>query len=119
MSKDEGGRNSSFSEKPVRPRPRRLVDCLNLTGAKRVPFHSFFGLSEVLRLRESCMRENRTCSLRGGRRPACKRASSDPTIQKWGSLRGLVMGSLLVEHDFWIVLETDRKLITQTRRSPD
>src|SRR5262249_38987833 len=79
MSKDEGGRNSSFSEKPVRPRPRRLVDCLNLTGAKRVPFHSFFGISEVLRLRESCMRENRTCSLRGGRRPACKRASSDPT----------------------------------------
>src|SRR5215467_3913800 len=28
------------------------------------------------------------------------------------------MGSLLVEHDFWIVLETDRKLITQTKRSP-
>src|SRR6516162_358276 len=26
------------------------------------------------------MRENRTCSLRGGRRLACKRASSDPTI---------------------------------------
>src|SRR5215470_13204547 len=79
MSKDEGGRNSSFSEKPVRPRPRRLVDWINLTGAKRVPFHSYFGISEVLRLRESCMRENRTCSLRGGRRPACKRASSDPT----------------------------------------
>src|SRR5215472_19018567 len=38
MSKDEGGRNSSFSEKPVRPRPRRLVDWINLTGAKRVPF---------------------------------------------------------------------------------
>src|SRR5499425_1298172 len=82
MSKDEGGRNSSFSEKPVRSRPRRLVDWINLTGAKRVPFHSFFGISEVLRLRESCMRENRTCSLRGGRRPACKRASSDPTMPK-------------------------------------
>ena len=26
------------------------------------------------------MRENRTCSLRGGRRLACKRASSDPTL---------------------------------------
>jgi len=30
-------------------------------------------------LRESCMRENRTCSLGGGRRSARKRASSDPT----------------------------------------
>src|SRR5215470_7055913 len=86
MSKDEGGRNSSFSEKPVRPRPRRLVDWINLTGAKRVPFHSYFGISEVLRLRESCMRENRTCSLRGGRRPACKRASSDPTGSRVGGL---------------------------------
>ena len=36
MSKDEGGRNSSFSEKPVRPRPRRLVDWINLTDAKKV-----------------------------------------------------------------------------------
>ena len=26
MSKEEEGRNSSLSEKPVRPRPRRLVD---------------------------------------------------------------------------------------------
>jgi len=30
-------------------------------------------------LRESCIRENRTCSLGGGRRPARRRASSDPT----------------------------------------
>ena len=30
-------------------------------------------------LRESCIRQNRPCSLGGGRRPACKRASSDPT----------------------------------------
>jgi len=29
--------------------------------------------------RESCIRENRPCSLSGGRRPARKRASSDPT----------------------------------------
>jgi hypothetical protein len=36
MSKDEGGRNSSFSEKPVRSRPRRLVDWINPTGAKNV-----------------------------------------------------------------------------------
>jgi RNA-directed DNA polymerase len=36
MSKDEGGRNSSFSEKPVRSRPRRLVDWINPTGSKKV-----------------------------------------------------------------------------------
>jgi hypothetical protein len=36
MSKDEGGWNSSFSEKPVRPRPRRLVDWINPAGAKKV-----------------------------------------------------------------------------------
>src|SRR5215470_1330370 len=54
-------------------------------GCPEVPFHSFFGISDVLNLRESCMRENRTCSLRGGRRLACKRASSDPTGQKRAS----------------------------------
>jgi len=36
MSKDERGRNSSFSEKPVRSRLRRLADWINLTGAKKV-----------------------------------------------------------------------------------
>ncbi len=36
MSKDEGGRNSSLSEKPVRSRLRRLVDWINLTGVKKV-----------------------------------------------------------------------------------
>jgi RNA-directed DNA polymerase len=36
MSKDEGGWNSSLSEKPVRSRPRRLADWINLTGAKKV-----------------------------------------------------------------------------------
>ncbi len=36
MSKEEKGRNSSFSEKPVRSRLRRLVDWINLTGAKKV-----------------------------------------------------------------------------------
>jgi RNA-directed DNA polymerase len=36
MSKDEGGWNSSFSEKPVRSRPRRLADWINPTGAKKV-----------------------------------------------------------------------------------
>ena len=41
MSKDEGGRNSSFSEKPVRSRPRRLVDWISPTGAKKI--HSLIG----------------------------------------------------------------------------
>jgi len=36
MSKEERGRNSSFSEKPVRSRLRRLADWINLTGAKKV-----------------------------------------------------------------------------------
>src|SRR6266851_2697765 len=36
MSKDEEGRTSSFREKPVRSRLRRLVDWVNLTGAKKV-----------------------------------------------------------------------------------
>jgi RNA-directed DNA polymerase len=36
MSKDERGWNSSLSEKPVRSRPRRLADWINLTGAKKV-----------------------------------------------------------------------------------
>jgi group II intron reverse transcriptase/maturase len=36
MSKDERGWNSSISEKPVRSRLRRLVDWINLTGAKKV-----------------------------------------------------------------------------------
>ena len=36
MSTAEEGRNSSLSEKPVRSRLRRLVDWVNLTGAKKV-----------------------------------------------------------------------------------
>jgi hypothetical protein len=65
MSKDEGGRNSSFSEKPVRSHPRRLADWINLTGSQEGPFidgsgsstaspgrltwciASFFGISEA------------------------------------------------------------------------
>jgi len=45
-------------------------------------------------LRESCMRENRTCSLSGGRRPAWPqglRASSDPTSGK-GAVVLLISG---------------------------
>ena len=36
MSKEERGWNSSLSEKPVRSRLRRLVEWINLTGAKKV-----------------------------------------------------------------------------------
>src|SRR5580693_8093600 len=36
MSKEERGRNSSFSEKPVRSRLRRLVNWINPTDAKKV-----------------------------------------------------------------------------------
>lgn len=36
MSKEEGGWNSSLSEKPVRPHPRRLVEWINPTGAQKV-----------------------------------------------------------------------------------
>ena len=36
MRTGEEGRNSSVSEKPVRSRLRRLVDWVNLTGAKKV-----------------------------------------------------------------------------------
>jgi RNA-directed DNA polymerase len=36
MSKEERGWNRSLSEKPVRSRLRRLVDWINLTGAKKV-----------------------------------------------------------------------------------
>src|SRR5262249_27668157 len=44
-------------------------------------FNSFFGILASLSLRESCIRENRMCSLGGGRRPArFARASSDPTM---------------------------------------
>src|SRR5215472_5695791 len=97
MSKDEGGRNSSFSEKPVRSRPRRLADWINPTGAKNL------GISEDLSLRESCMRENCTRSLGGGRRPARQRASSDPTraeqhvVREGSSPSGARMRSVISE----------------------
>jgi Group II intron, maturase-specific domain len=42
-------------------------------------FNSFSCIPSSLSLRESCMHETCTCSLGGGRRPARKRASSDPT----------------------------------------
>jgi hypothetical protein len=67
--------------------PRRIGLSLRLGLSRRAsqwclaPLEVAFTLHlKVMRLRESCMRDNRTCSLGGGRRPARKRASSDPTI---------------------------------------
>ena len=76
-----------MSEKPVRDRPRRLADWLNPTGDKKVHSlvdkvylpDSFFESASPTRLCESWMRETRTSSLSGGRRPALRCASSDPT----------------------------------------
>ena len=53
----------------------------------RLLLNTFSCILASLSLRESCTREIRTCSLGGGRRPARKRASSDPTTGKWGILR--------------------------------
>ena len=43
---------------------------------------SFFEPASLTRFCESWMRENRTSSLSGGRRPAFRRASSDPIAMK-------------------------------------
>src|SRR5260370_11979391 len=74
---------SSLNEKPVHHYPRILEAGLNLTEVRKVHLVvAFFFTCQVMCIRESCMGENRTCSLSGGRRLARKRASSDPTIQK-------------------------------------
>src|SRR5260370_27750787 len=71
---------SSLNEKPVHHCPRILEAGLNLTEVRKVHLVvAFFLTSQVMCLRESCMRENRTCSLSGGPRLERKRASSDPT----------------------------------------
>ena len=75
--------SSLLSEKPVPQRPRILGGCLNLTGARGV--HSALTRVRISKrcLRESCMRETRTCSLSGGRRPAPSGAPP-PTRQVQG-----------------------------------
>ena len=55
------------------------MDWINLTGAELAPLDKAWTVSRSLCFRESCMRENRTYSLSGGRWPARKRATSDPT----------------------------------------
>src|SRR5215831_19606751 len=82
MSK--GDEVDQFAER--KPRTSSSEDTgapINLTDAPWV--HLVFTHSLRLRnrcLRESCIRENRTCSLSGGRWLARKRASSDPTAKK-------------------------------------
>jgi hypothetical protein len=66
--------------------------------------HSFFGISEDLSLRERCMREICTCSVRGGRRPARKRASSDPTVLPVAEEQGVCSGSLKRKRDTFLPL---------------
>src|SRR5690348_15841348 len=72
---------SSLSEKPVHHRPRILAARLHLTDVTKgsTRLLSLGRVSVTSCIRESCIRENRTCSLSGGRRLARQRASSDPT----------------------------------------
>ena len=77
-----------MSEKPVHSRLRRLVDWINLTGAEPAPLGRACVVSRSLCLRESVARENRTPRLSGGRWPARKRATSDPTPMRPGNAGG-------------------------------
>ena len=79
-------RTSSLSERPGHHGPRRLVHWLNPAGERKV--HSLveragsFLEPSMRHLCESGLRENRTSRLSGGRRPAPRGASSDPTAVK-------------------------------------
>jgi hypothetical protein len=68
-----GPKSHSQAPRPVRP--------LGLAGAcaPALP-ESFVAPASRTRFCESWMRENRTSSLSGGRRPALRRASSDPIV---------------------------------------
>jgi CRP-like cAMP-binding protein len=60
---------------------------LNLPDVRKVHLAvALFLTSQVMCLRESYIRETRTCSLSGGRKLARKRASSDPTMARSGLL---------------------------------
>jgi hypothetical protein len=56
--------------------------------------NSFIGHPGIRNLRESCIRENRTCSLSGGRWPARKRATSDPTPMNQPTNEGLLSAEI-------------------------
>ena len=66
--------------------PRRRSTARSGLSTYNSWINSFYCISEVVSLRESCIRENRPCSLSGGRRPARKRASSDPTPIKTSTM---------------------------------
>ena len=76
-----GPKSHSQAPRPVRP--------LGLAGAcaPALP-ESFVAPASRMRFCESWMRENRTSSLSGGRRPALRRASSDPIPGKPGNSGG-------------------------------
>jgi len=67
-------RRKSHSQAPHPARPSGQVGaCVSALA------ETFFAPTSLTRLCESWMRENRTSSLSGGRRPALRCASSDPT----------------------------------------
>jgi hypothetical protein len=79
-SQDDEGGSVRLAKK--HHRPRILEAGLKLTDVRKVHLRLPFPYISGQCLGESCMRENRTCSLGAGRKLARKRASSDPTIQK-------------------------------------
>jgi len=58
------------------------VDWINLTGAEPAPLGRGWIVSRSLYLRESCMRENRTYSLSGGRWPAWGQPYAPPPTRR-------------------------------------
>jgi hypothetical protein len=123
MSKDEGGRNSSFSEKPVRSHPRRLVDWINPTGSQEGPFIDRSGCTTArpgrltrlnrsllwhlgsLSLRESRVRETCMHGLRGGRWPALGKPDAPPPTRV--RLRG---GAIVTYHQRSLARESWRPI---------
>ncbi len=57
-----------------------------------------FLTSPVMCLRESCMRENRTCSLGGGRRPAPHGAPPPARQSRWASCGSVLASRLALAH---------------------
>jgi hypothetical protein len=79
MSK--GDEVDQFAWRKTRTSSSQETEDSNQPDRNEEGFHSIVDLfvSRSKCLRESCMRENRTYSLSGGRWPARKRATSDPT----------------------------------------
>ena len=79
MSK--GDEVDQFALRKTRTSSSQETEDLNQPDRNGEGFHLIVDLfvSRTKCLRESCMRENRTYSLSGGRWPARKRATSDPT----------------------------------------